>query len=171
MLPILAQNWPLVLFGTIIVSLVIVALVSLRDGPLPYERRGVLLSPAEINFLRSLQLAVREDWLIFSMVRLADIIKVRPRTRKFQNWNGRIQGKHLDFVICDLETLDVKLAIELEDPAATSDRGRRDRFVDTALAAAGVPLLRVRVHDKYETAVLRKDLEDALGIVRKKKRA
>jgi len=171
MLPLLAQNWPLVLFGTIIVTLVMVALVSLRDGPLPYERRGVLLSPAEINFLRSLQLAAREDWLIFSMVRLADIIKVRPRTRKFQTWNGRIQGKHLDFVLCDLETLDVKLAIELEDTAATSDRGRRDRFVDTALAAAGVPLLRVRVQDKYETAVLRKDLEDALGIVRKKKRA
>ena len=91
------------------------ALLSLRDGPLPYERRGVLLSPAEINFLRSLQLAVREDWLIFSMVRLADIIKVRPKTRKFQTWNSRIQGKHLDFVLCDYETLDVKLAIELED--------------------------------------------------------
>jgi hypothetical protein len=170
MLPTLVENWPLVLFGTILVSLVILALVSLRDGPLPYERRGVFLSPPEINFLRSLQIASREDWLIFSMVRLADIIKVRPKTRKFQNWNGRIQGKHLDFVLCDPETLDVKLAIELED-AAPADRGRRDRFVNTALAAAGVPLLRVRVQDKYETAVLRKDLEDALGIVRKKKRA
>ena len=170
MLPILAENWPLVLFGTITLGLVIVALVSLRDGPLPYERRGVLLSPPEINFLRSLQLASREDWLIFSMVRLADIIKVRPRTRKFQSWNGRIQGKHLDFVLCDPETLDVKLAIELEDTMAPTER-RRDRFVNTALAAAGVPLLRVKVQDKYETAILRKDLEDAMGIVRKKKRA
>jgi hypothetical protein len=171
MLPTVVDNWPLVLFGTTIVSLVILALVSLRDGPLPYERRGGFLSPPEINFLRSLQLASREDWLIFSMVRLADIIKVRPKTRKFQNWNGRIQGKHLDFVLCDPETLDVKLAIELEDGVAPADRGRRDRFVNTALAAAGVPLLRVRVQDKYETAVLRKDLEDALGIIRKKKRA
>jgi hypothetical protein len=171
MLPPLLENWPLVLFGTTIVSLVLLALVSLRDGPLPYERRGSFLSPPEINFLRSLQLASREDWLIFSMVRLADIIRVRPKTRKFQSWNGRIQGKHLDFVLCDPETLDVKLAIELEDGAAPADRGRRDRFINTALAAAGVPLLRIRVQDKYETAVLRKDLEDALGIVRKKKRA
>ena len=171
MLPFLVENWPVVLFATITLTLIIVALLSLRDGPLPYERRGVLLSPAEINFLRSLQLAVREDWLIFSMVRLADIIKVRPRTRKFQSWNSRIQGKHLDFVLCDLETLDVKLAIELEDMAAATDGGRRDRFVNTALAAAGVPLLRVRVQEKYETAVLRKDLEDVMGIIRKKKRA
>lgn len=171
MLPLLLHNWPVVLFITITLTLTIVALLSLRDGPLPYERRGVLLSPAEINFLRSLQLAVREDWLIFSMVRLADIIKVRPKTRKFQTWNNRIQGKHLDFVLCDIETLDVKLAIELEDQSLRMDRGRRDRFVNTALAAAGVPLLRVRLQEKYETAVLRRDLEDAIGIVRKKKRA
>jgi hypothetical protein len=171
MLPLLLQNWSIVLFGAITLALILVAFFSLRDGPLPYERRGVLLSPAEISLLRSLQLAAREDWLIFSMVRLADIIKVRPKTRKFQSWNSRIQGKHLDFVLCDLETLDIKLAIELEDPSQPSDYGRRDRFVNTALAAAGVPLLRVRLQEKYETALLRKDLEDAIGIVRKKKRA
>jgi hypothetical protein len=166
------QNWPLLLFGAITLALMIVALLSLRDGPLPYERRGVLLSPAEIHFLRSLQLAAREDWLIFSMVRLADIIKVRPKTRKFQSWHTRIQGKHLDFVLCDAETLDIKLAIELEQqPISFLDRGNRDRFVNTALAAAGVPLLRVKVQEKYETAVLRKDLEDVMGIIRKKKRA
>jgi len=170
MLPLLIHNWPVVLFITITLTLMIVALLSLRDGPLPYERRGMLLSPAEINFLRSLQLATREDWLIFSMVRLADIIKVRPKTRKFQTWNNRIQGKHLDFVLCDLETLDVKLAIELEDSSIKFGSGRRDRFVNTALAAAGVPLLRVRLQEKYETAVLRKDLEDVIGIIRKKKR-
>lgn len=167
----LLHNWPLLLFTTITVVLIIVAMLSLRDGPLPYERRGILLTPAEVNFLRSLQLAVREDWLIFSMVRLADIIKVRPKTRKYQTWNSRLQGKHLDFVLCDNETIDVKLAIELEDTAPGNQAARRDRFVNTALAAAGVPLLRVRIQDKYETAVLRKDIEEALGIIRKKKRA
>jgi hypothetical protein len=171
MLQLAFENWPVVLFGAITLTLMVVALLSLRDGPLPYERRGVLLAPAEINFLRALQHAAREDWLIFSMVRLADIIKVRPRTRKFQSWNSRLQGKHLDFVLCDYETLDVKLAIELADLNVPVDRGNRDRFLNTALAAAGVPLLRVHVQEKYETAVLRKDIEDALGIVRKKKRA
>ena len=171
MFPLLAQNWPLVLFSTIIAVLVVVSLLSLRDGPLPYERRGGLLSPAAINLLHSLQAATREDWLIFSLVRLTDIIKVRPKTRKFQSWNSRIQGKCLEFVLCDIETLEVKLAIELEDASRPAERSRRDRFVNTALAAAGVPLLRVKVQEKYETAALRKDIEDALGILRKKKRA
>jgi hypothetical protein len=127
-----------------------------------------LLTPAQINFLRSLHLAAREDWLVFSMVRLTDILKVRSKSRKAHNWHLRLVGKHLDFVLCDPETLEVKLAIELED--GSLPRTERDRFVYTALTAAGLPLLRVRIQEKYETAVLRRDIEDALGIVRQKKK-
>ncbi len=167
----LLQNWPLILFAATGATLVVLALLSLRDGPLPYERRGVLLSPAEVNFLRSLNLAVREDWLVFSMVRLADILKVRPKTRKTSFWQGRIQNKHLDFVLCDYDTLEVKLAIELDDETPSRpDHGQRDRFLNTALSAAGLPLLRIKPETKYETAAIRKDIEDALGIQRKKKR-
>jgi hypothetical protein len=172
MLPFIVQNWQLVLFISVVAALFVVAMIALRNQLPPYERRGVLLSPTGINFLRTLQLAAREDWLIFSMVRLADIIKVRPKTRKSFFWNSRIQGKHLDFVICDYETLEVKLAIELDDSALPkAQRRAQANFVTAALTAAGVPLLRVRVREKYETAALRKDIEDALGIVRKKKRA
>jgi very-short-patch-repair endonuclease len=169
---ILLHNWPVVLFGVLTLIIVALAMFSLREGPLPYERRGTLLNPQEIAFLRSLQCAVREDWLIFPLVRLADIIKVRSKTRKSQAWLQRIYGKHVDFLICDYETLEAKLAIELDDRSQrTSERAQRDRFVNVALAAAGLPLLRVKVEAKYETSVLRKDIEDALGIVRKKKRA
>ena len=78
MLTAVIQNWPIVLFAAITLTLMIVAIVSLRDGPPPYERRGVLLSPSEINFLRSLQLAVRDDWLIFSMVAACKIGQLSP---------------------------------------------------------------------------------------------
>lgn len=165
----LAQNWPLVALVVGAIVTVVLALLSLRDGPLPYERRGGLLGPAEIAFLRSLQLAVREDWLIFSMVRLSDILKVRSKSRKSQSWTSRLQGKHLDFVLCDEETLEVKLAIELDDDS--QPRTPRDKFVYLALTSAGLPLLRVRVQERYETMALRKDIEDAIGILRKKKRA
>jgi very-short-patch-repair endonuclease len=167
----LLQNWPLLLFAVTGVVLVVIALASLRDGPLPYERRGVLLSPAEVSFLRSLHLAVREDWLVFSMVRLADIIQVRPKTRKTSFWQGQIKNKHLDFVLCDYETLEVKLAIEFEDDTTSrTEKAKRDKFLNTALHAAGLPLMRIKAEAKYETAAIRKDIEDALGIQRKKKR-
>ena len=77
---ILLHNWPVVLFAGLALVIVILAMFSLREGPLPYERRDTLLNPQEITFLRSLQCAVRENWLIFPMVRLSDIIKVRPKT-------------------------------------------------------------------------------------------
>ena len=168
----LVENWQVIGGGLVTAVVLLIAFLSLRASPFPYERRGVILGPAEINFFRTLQNAVRGDWVVFSMVRLADVIKVRPKTRQHQIWQSRIFGKHIDFVICDGETLEVKLAIELDDPSQRRpDRQARDRFVNTALTAAGLPLLRVKVEEKYETSVLRKDIEDALGIARKKKRA
>jgi len=171
MLPILQQHWPLVVAGAGILVALVVGLLLLREGPVPYEKVETLLTPAEINFLRSLELAVRSDWMIFSMVRLADVIKVRSRTRKFQAWQNRIFGKHLDFVLCDIETLEVKLAIELDDSShQRRDRHKRDRFVNSALTSAGLPMLRVPVEAKYETAEIRKMIEQSLGIVVKKKK-
>ncbi len=171
MLPFLQQYWPLlaVLSGVLVAALL--GLMLLREGQVPYEKRETLLTPAEINFLRSLEMAVRSDWMIFPMVRLADVIRVRSRTRKFQSWQNRIFGKHLDFVLCDVETLEVKLAIELDDSShSRSERVKRDRFVNSALSSAGLPLLRVPVEPKYETAAIRKSIEHALGIVVKKKK-
>lgn len=166
----LLQNWQLLAGGLAAAVVLVVAFFSLRSAPYPYERRGVMLGPAEINFFRTLQSAVREDWIILSMVRLTDVIKVRPKTRQHQIWQSRIFGKHIDFVICDYETLEVKLAIELEDISRRrAERKSRDRFVNTALTAAGLPLLRVKVEEKYETSAIRKDIEEALGIAKKKK--
>lgn len=167
----LLQNWQIVAGVVAVAVVVLVAFFSLRSSPYPYERRGVMLGPAEINFFRTLQSAVREDWVILSMVRLTDVIKVRPKTRQHQIWQSRIFGKHIDFVICDWETMEVKLAIELEDYSKRrTDRRARDRFVNSALTAAGLPLLRVKMDDKYETSAVRKDIEEALGIAKKKKR-
>jgi len=168
---ILLQNWQITGGAALAAVVLLVAFFSLRSSPYPYERRGVMLGPAEINFFRTLQSAVREDWIILSMVRLTDVIKVRPKTRQHQIWQSRIFGKHLDFVICDYETMEVKLAIELDDPLQRrTDKSARNRFVNTALTAAGLPLLRVKVEEKYETSAVRKDIEDALGIAKKKKR-
>ena len=166
----LLQNWQLIAGGATAAVVLIVAFFSLRSAPYPYERRGVMLGPAEINFFRTLQSAVREDWIILSMVRLTDVIKVRSKTRQHQIWQSRIFGKHIDFVICDYETLEVKLAIELDDLSQRrAERKSRDRFVNTALTAAGLQLLRVKVEEKYETSAIRKDIEEALGITKKKK--
>ena len=79
-------------------------------------------------------------------------------------------GLQVDTYILDFYCPAVKLAIELDDISRRrAERKSRDRFVNTALTAAGLPLLRVKVEEKYETSAIRKDIEEALGIAKKKK--
>jgi very-short-patch-repair endonuclease len=165
------QHWPLFAAGAGTAALGLVAFFSLRDGPPPYEKRGTLLTPPERNFLTSLEAAVRYDWQIFGKVRLADLVKVRPKTRKSQWWQNRLLSKHVDFVLCDVETMETKLVIELDDPTERHpDRHVRSRFIAQTLSSAGIPLIRVRAEERYETSLVRKAIEDALGIVRKSKK-
>lgn len=139
----------------------IVYLLARRVRPAkpPYQKRSSLLTPAETKFYRVLQGAVVGDWPIFAMVRLADVIQVKRKTPGYRRWFNPIVGKHVDFVICDPETLEPRVAIELDD--ATHDtpaRIERDKLVNAALDAAGLPLLRVRVAGNYDQAALRKSL-------------
>ena len=51
---------------------------------------------------------------------------------------------HLDFVLADAATTELCLVIELDDKSAERPEVRQcDAFKDTALASAGIPLLRV----------------------------
>ncbi len=100
---------------------------------------------------------------MFTMVRLADLIKVRPHISNEQAWRNKTFGKHIDFVLCDHETLDVRLAIELDDSSPSQpDRTKRDAFVNDALASAGLPLLRVEIADRYDRVELRRLIDHIL---------
>ncbi len=126
------------------------------DGPMPYVRKNYLLSKAERSFFGVLQQAVGTDdedggrYLIFAMVRLADLVYIRKGTEKWQSWQNKIDRKHIDFVLCDKDTVKPLLAIELDDRShETQKRQDRDGFVDAALQAAALPLLRVKAKAGY----------------------
>jgi very-short-patch-repair endonuclease len=63
-----------------------------------------------------------------------------------QNWKGafsHINGKSVDFVVCDKAYIKPLLAIELDDKShEREDRIDRDEIVDQMLKEAGMPLLR-----------------------------
>ena len=134
----------------------------LRRGPdLPYTAAGALLTPAERAFYRTLRQAVGSDFLLFTKVRLGDILQVRPgigRQRQLAAL-GRINSKHADFVLCDPRTFTILWVIELDDRShQLPARRRRDEFFDAALARAEVPLLRVPVARTYSVQAPRDDL-------------
>ena len=157
----LITHWPVVVFVAVIVAILALARLLLGSEPPPYEKRNSLLTESELAFFRSLQEAAGGNWGIFAMVRLADLIQVRSQTPKPQPWRNRIHAKHIDFVLCDHGTMEAKLAIELDDRSHDRpDRIRRDQFVEDALAAASLPLLRVKVAESYDSDRLRRSIRE-----------
>lgn len=168
---------PLLALGAALLALGVLALLlrTLFFGAgrrFPYARCAALFTPAERAFLGVLQRAAGNEFQIFAKVRLGDIIQPRPglsRQRFFQAL-GRVTSKHVDFVLCDPRTFEILLAIELDDRTHQTDPRRRERdiFVDGALAAAAVPLLRVPVQRSYDVRALQTQL---LGSVNNNGRA
>lgn len=84
--------------------------------------------------------------------RFADIQK---GTGSWQAYFNKINAKHIDFVLCDLQNVRPVLAIELDDSSHNKpDRIQRDEFVNKVFADAKFPLLRVPVQRSCEKGTL-----------------
>jgi very-short-patch-repair endonuclease len=122
---------------------------------LPYVRKDFLLTKGERAFFDVLQNAVGGRMLIFSKVRIADLVFLPKGTEKRQTHLNRVQSKHVDFVLCDLKSIRPMLAIELDDASHDrADRVARDEFVDDVMTAAGLPMLHVKVRASYNATEL-----------------
>jgi hypothetical protein len=129
----------------------------------PYRARRTLLSPAELDFYNALERTVGHRYTVCMKVRLADVIDC-PRTVWRMGYGRLVAQKHLDFVLIDPETTQVRAGIELDDRThGLPARRARDRFVEAAMRAAGVPLLRVPVASVYRPHDVFRALKRALG--------
>ncbi|MDX1497461.1 MAG: DUF2726 domain-containing protein, partial [Salinisphaeraceae bacterium] len=149
-----------------------VAVLILKNGlpaasDYPYRiKSNSLLTKAERSFDGVLLQALDATEVLFAQVRVADVIapvKGLSRSRR-QTALNKITRKHFDFVICDANTLAVKLVIELDDASHKApERRKRDHFLDESCKAAGLPLLHVRAARTYAVAELRSQIEQALN--------
>ena len=130
---------------------------------LPYRLRDEFLSAAELSFYRVLRGAVGERWVIFAKVRLADLFYV---ARPHENPGARnsIAQKHVDFVLCDSQTLQPVAGVELDDSShKRADRAERDEKVDSYFQAAGLPLVHIKAARGYNPADLLGQIQGAIG--------
>ena len=138
----------------------------------PYEKRSSVMTHNEQEFYRALLSAAGRDFDVFAMVRMADLLTVRNGIAKRQSWQSRINCKHIDFVLCDMETQRPLLAIEVDDRShQRKDRQERDYFVDRAFDAAGLPLLRIQATRNYSADELRPAVDAAMSGERSRKLA
>lgn len=160
----LTVYWPF--WVGLVVFLAIILLLRMYGGEkrFPYQPREAIITKAELKFYRALIKAAQDEFDLFAMVRLADILQVDPNLPNKRKWLNSILAKHVDFVVCDQQTLKPLVCIELDDPThQRPDRIERDIFVNKAFASAGLPLLRIQTQANYHA----KELRDLIDKARK----
>lgn len=156
------SNWSWIIAIAVILAVIFLLRAIFGAVALPYVRRERLVTKSELKFYRALKSCVQDDWAIFAMVRIADLIRVEKGAKNMRSWLNRILSKHIDFVLCDPSTLTPVLAIELDDASHNRpERQERDRFVNEAFKSAGLPLLRIDVQTTYEIKNLRDKIEES----------
>ncbi|HNO74436.1 MAG TPA: DUF2726 domain-containing protein [Nitrosomonas mobilis] len=151
----------------IVAAVLFLTLVKSKGGSrkFPYQSLKFLLSKAERSFYGVLVQAIGNSGLVFSKVRVADVITPKKgfngsdRQRAF----NAISSKHFDFVICDPDDCSLRLAIELDDSSHGSAKAeKRDNLLSGACESAGLPLLRIKAAKGYVVADLRRQVEEAI---------
>jgi hypothetical protein len=154
-----------VLVVVLLLAVIIARLFGARTGAkLPYIRQESVLTPAERSFLGVLKEATGDEFEILCKIRMADVLQVPPRTPERQAHMNRIISKHLDFVLCNPTSLAPVAAIELDDSShRRGDRQTRDAFVDAAMAAAALPLIRIAAKRAYKKSDIATAIRDRLA--------
>ena len=131
---------------------------GLRGGRCAGYQRGQFLTTNEKSFLMTLDAALGQNYRTFAQVRLAELASptrgADPASRR-QALNG-VMAKSVDFVICDVLTLDPVAAIEVDDRSHLfPERQQRDAFVNAVFLEIGLPLMRVKTRRAYSVDELR----------------
>lgn len=148
------------IFGNFLLLGVLIAIAAVLKKQLnqstheaaTYEPRKGLFTSAERSFLGVLEQAVGEELRIFGKVRLGDMIQPAKGLdqKRRTGARNRINQKHVDFVLCRPNSLEVAAAIELDDSSHRQrNRAERDKFVDRALSSAGITMIRFPAKKGY----------------------
>jgi hypothetical protein len=129
-----------------------------------YHKSNSLMTFQERKFYRTVLLKeLGSHYVIFSKVRLGDLIWIanEPTDRKL--YNNQIQCKHIDFVLCNKSTLEPVLALELDDSSHDKyDRRESDQIKNHVCAEANLPLLRVKVVYTYDSAMIAEEIRSRI---------
>ena len=116
---------------------------EIRKAIYKYQAKPYFMTKAENDFFRMLVNVAGDRYFIFPQAHLSALLDEKV---KGQNWKAafkHINGKSVDFVLCDRQTLKPVYAVELDDYTHNyPNRQERDQEVERMFQAAGIPLVR-----------------------------
>src|SRR5215211_3649078 len=107
-----------------------------QAAQLPYRLREHFLSTPELALFHVLQKIVQQHYLICPKVSLNDIFYI-VRPNENVHFFNKFFRKHVDFLLCDSETLKPAVGIELVKPTSRTEARETDQFMMELFLSAG----------------------------------
>lgn len=127
--------------------------------PYHYSRKNALMTNAERRFFELLVEMAADKFFVFPQIHLTALLE--HKVENGQWWDAafvHINGKSVDYVICDRQSLCPLVAIELDDWSHELEhRKKRDIEVERIMIEAKIPLVRfVNVKEMSKTEIISK---------------
>jgi len=153
----------LVAFMFLLASFLII-FYKAKTSKWPYLKKDSLLTEAEKKFYFVLSEIIGDNYLIFSKVRMADLLYLpKMNNSDYYHYQNKIQSKHVDFLLCDKENIKPLLVLELDDSSHLKiDRILRDTLVDKIFENAQIPILHIKNSTAYDKASLLNQIKTTL---------
>jgi len=159
--------WPVPAVLLAIATIMALARRALQPPPASCEKKGPLLNRDQREFYRILQNAVADHLRIFAKVHLADLVSVRADGKDHESLQNRVDAAHVDFVLCDPESLEPRLAIQMHDARQQEDDehppAEDDPFLGDTLSGVGLPLLTIEKNHLHGAKSLRRSIWRQIG--------
>jgi very-short-patch-repair endonuclease len=120
-----------------------------------YSAKYSLMTKTESDFFVKLDRAVSERYYVFPQVHLSALLDHKIKGQEWTYAFRHINGKSVDYVLCDRMTLQPVYAIELDDYTHDqNDRKTRDTEVERIFQGAGLQLVRFKNRDVTDNEII-----------------
>jgi very-short-patch-repair endonuclease len=139
---------------------------GISSSDYPYVRKKYLFDNySEYQFFKILQEIVDDKYLILPQMNYSHIIDVKNMSyfqmRKFRT---KIDKKSADYVICDKESVQPKLVIELDGNSHSKvNRIKRDEWINNLCSQVGLPITHILVSELGNKEEINRRIKDLLN--------
>lgn len=122
------------------------------------------MTPNERQFFSVLVEILGDDYYVYPQVHLSAIVAEKVAGQDWESAFRHVNGKSVDYVVCDKRTTELLLAIELDDIGHEGGvRHERDVEKQRILKEADVVLMRVKDYININSEDLEAKLKEALA--------
>ena len=119
----------------------------------PYRLRKQFLTSTELSLLSVLLEMADGHYVVCPKVALNDIFYIQRPNENVHFYN-KIFRKHVDFLLCEPDSMKPAFGVELVKPIAKEETRSADQFMMDLFLSTGLPLIHVPSSERFELADL-----------------